>query len=285
MTRTRFAIPLAIDLILNDKEPTVPASLMLDRLKSLLVNVQADREQGRREVLARRDELIARGTPEVLLTGMQLQAARTTAVTIRWDNWPGKFVCGHICDLNPVLDGPSFGLANQDFAFAKFAAMELGRALKASVRLESTFNGSIETEFTPKDTSAADWIQNYYNLLDSSGASHDPVTKTITPFPKRQPRLRELESWQRTIKNAVVRFLELSRKVNADSITDGFSTYAKYADQYVSELSEFGEIKHCWSVDLEESHHNQAFIEYDDWFALIRLSGVPSGLLAPGSAV
>ena len=29
----------------------------------------------------------------------------------------------------------------------------------------------------------------------------------------------------------------------------------------------------CWSVDLDETHHNQAFIEYSDWFALITLSG------------
>jgi hypothetical protein len=283
MTRTRFAIPLAIDLILSDKESTVPATIMLDRLKGSRAHVEADREQGRREVFERRDELIARGTPEVLLTGMPLQAERTTAVTIRWDDWPANSVSGHICDSNPSLDGLSFGLANQDFAFAKFAAIELGRALGASARLESTFNHSIETEFAPKETGALAWIQDYYNLLDSSGATYDPVSQTFTPFPQRNPQLRTLEPWQEILERAVVRFLEQYRKANSDAITEGFSTYESYARQYVLELSEFGAVKDCWSVDLDESHHNQAFIEYDAWFALIRLSGVPRGLLARGA--
>ncbi len=46
------------------------------------------------------------------------------------------------------------------------------------------------------------------------------------------------------------------------------------------ELCEFGSVEHCWSVELEGSHHNEALIEYSDWLALIQLSGVPSGLLS-----
>lgn len=283
MVPRRFAIPLAIDIILNDKEPTVTASIMLDRLNGLEAHVVADREQGKREVLARRDELIARGTPEVLLTGIPLQAERTTAVTIRWDDWPSNYVGGHIFDSNPELDGPSFGLANQDFAFAKFAAIELGKALKASPRLESDSSRSIETEFIPKESSASKWIEDYYAMLDSSGASYDPVSDTFTPFPKRNPVLRSLEPWQEVLESAVVRFLRQYRKANSDAITAGFSSYEAYAKQYVHELSEFGTVRCCWSVDLNESHHNQAFIEYDDWFALIRLSGVPRGLLVSGT--
>ncbi len=283
MIRRRFAIPLAIDIILNDKEPMVTASIMLDRLNGLLAHVVADREQGKREILARRDELIARGTPEVLLTGMPLQAERTTAVTIRWNEWPNNDVGGHVFDSNPELDGPSFGLANQDFAFAKFAAIELGKALKASPRLESNSSRSIETEFIPKESSASKWIKDYYAMLDSSGATYDPVSQTFTPFPQRHPVLRLLDPWQEVLESAVVRFLQQYRKENSDAITEGFSSYEEYARQYVHELSEFGTVRCCWSVDLDESHHNQAFLEYDDWFALIRLSGVPRGLLGSGT--
>jgi hypothetical protein len=281
MTPSRVAIPLAIDIILTDQLPTVPASLLLERLTSSLLHVEVDRERGRREVLARRDELIARGTPEVLLTGMPLQAEGTTAVNISWDDWPGNCVDGHVFDSNPELDGPTFGLEHQDFAFAKFAAIELGRALKASPRLESNSSRSIETEFIPKETSASKWIAGYYALLDSSGATYDPVSQTFTPFPQRHPVLRVLDPWQEVLEKAVLRFLQQYRKVNSDTITNGFSTYEDYARQYVRELSEFGTVKRCWSVDLDESHHNQALIEYDDWFAQIRLSGVPRGLLAP----
>ena len=106
-----------------------------------------------------------------------------------------------------------------------------------------------------------------YALLDSSGATYDPVTKNFTPFPERHPQLRALDPWQEILEKAADRFLEQSRKANSDAITEAFSTYAEYARQYVHELSEFGTIKHCWSVDLDESHHNQAYIEYDEWFA------------------
>lgn len=281
MARSRTAIPLSIDLILRDTTFIVPATLLLERLTQLKAHVENDRERGRREVLENRDELLAKGTPEILLAGLQPLAERTFAVTIRWDEWPGNQLKGHISDANPCLDSPSFGVKHHEFAFTKFASMELGKALNASVRLTSKYGSSIETEFFPKETTPTEWVQDYYATLDASGARHDPDTKTITPFPKRHPMLRELDSWQGIIELAVVRFLEQSRKANADDITEGFSTYVEYANLYTKELSEFGTIKHCWSVELDESHHNQAFIEYDEWFALIRLSGVPSGLFDP----
>ena len=85
-----------------------------------------------------------------------------------------------------------------------------------------------------------------------------------------------MKIWQQIVPEswAVVSFLEQNREINSDAITEGFSTYAEYAKCYVKELCDFGTLEHCWAVDLDESHHNQAFFEYSDWFALVRLSGV-----------
>lgn len=279
MVHSPNAIPLSIDLILSDTTSMVPATVLLERLKQLQAHVEIDRERGRREVLARRDELLAKGTPEVLLTGMPSQAELTYAVTLRWDDWPDNCVEGHICDINPHLDGPSFGILHQDFSFARFAAIEIEQALGASVRLMSIYGSSIETEFFPKRISPLEWIQDHYANLDSCCWRHDPITMTSMPFPIRKPELRELEPWQVTMENGVSLFLEQLRKVNADEIAREFPSYADYARKYVQELCDFGSIEHCWSVELEGSHHNEALIEYSDWMVLIKLSGVPRGLL------
>jgi hypothetical protein len=283
MNHSHTAIPLSIDLILRDDVPIVSASSLLERLKLLQahveIDVQIDHERARSEILARRDELLAKGVPKWLLTDLPSQAERTFAVSIRWAEWPDNYVDGHISDIDPCLDYPSFGTAYHDFDFAKFAANELKEALGAWVRLTSTSGRSIETEFYAKTTTPIKWIQDYYATLDSSGASFDPNTQISTPFPLRQPGLREIDSWQDTIEAAVVAFLEQMRSHSADQIARDFSTYPAYAKQFVNELTEFGSINHCWSVELEEAYHNEAIVEYSDWLALIRLSGVPRGLL------
>ena len=284
MVHSPNAIPLSIDLILSDTTTTVPATLLLERLTKLQAHVEIDRERGRREVLERRNELLVNGTPEVLLTGMPSLAERTCAVTVRWEAWPNNCVEGHITDANPCLDSPSFGILHHDFSFAKFAAIELEQALEASVRLTSIYGHSIGTDFFPKRLSPIEWIQDYHAKLDSCGARHDPVTKTSIPFPIRKTELRELDPWAVTIKSAAIRFLEQLRKVNADEIVEDFPTYEAYAQKYVEELGDFGSIEHCWSVELEGSHHNEALIEYSDWLALIQLSGVPRGLLMESPA-
>ncbi|MCE3018844.1 MAG: hypothetical protein ACK56W_15345 [Pirellula sp.] len=283
MNHSHTAIPLSIDLILSDDVPIVPATSLLERLKKLQayveIDVQVDQVRARSEILARRDELLAKGVPKWLLTDLPSQAERTFVVNIRWAEWPDNYVHGQISNVNPCLDYPSFGTAYHDFEFTKFAATELKDALGAWVRLKSTYGRSIETEFYAKTKTPIKWIQDYYATLDSSGASFDPITQSSIPFPIRHPGLKELDSWQDTIETAVVAFLEQLRKDNADDIAKDFSTYAAYAKRFVNELSEFGSINHCWSVELEESYHNEAIVEYSDWLALIRLSGVPRGLL------
>jgi hypothetical protein len=282
MVRSPNAIPLSIDLILSDTTSTVPATLLLDRLKKLQAHVEIDRDRGRREVLERRNELLVNGTPEVLLTGMPSLAQRTYAVTVRWDSWPNNCVEGHITDANPCLDSPSMGILHHDFSFAKFAALELEQALGASARLTSIYGHSIGTDFFPKRLSPIEWIQDYHAKLDSCGSRYDPITKTSIPFPIRKPELRELHAWQVTMENAAIQFLGQLRKVNADEIVEEFQSYEAYAQKFVEELCEFGAVEHCWSVELDGSHHNEALIEYSDWLALIQLSGVPRGLLAEG---
>lgn len=280
MHRSNPAIPLSIDIILGDTPSIVPASSLLELLTQSRAHVEIDREQGRREVLERRDELLANGTPEVLLTGMQSLAERTYAVTVRWDDWPDNCVEGYICDVNPHLDSPSFGILHHDVSFAKFAAFELAQAFGASVRLTSIYGHSVGTDFFPKRISPIEWIQDYYAKRDSCGSSYDPITRTFIPFHIREPELRELDPWQVILENGVMRFLGQLRKVNADEIAEDFTSYAAYAAKYVEELRDFGSIEHCWSVELDQTHHNEVLIEYSDWLALIQLSGVPRGLLA-----
>lgn len=283
MNHSHTAIPLSIDLILRDDVPIVPATSILERLKQLQahveINVQVDEGPARSEILARRDELLAKGVPKWLLTDLPSQAERSFAVSIRWAEWPDNFVDGHVSDVNPCLSYPSFETAYHDFEFTKFAATELKEALGAWVRLKSIHGRSIEVEFYAKTTTPIKWIQDYYATLDSGHSSFDPITQTSIPFHIRHPGLRELDSWRDTIEAAVVAFLEQMRSYSAEQIARDFSTYPAYAKQFVKELTEFGSVNHCWSVELEESGHNEAIVEYSDWLALIRLSGVSRGLL------
>jgi hypothetical protein len=101
----------------------------LGRLKQLqahvVIDVQVDQGRASSEILARRDELLAKGVPEFLLSDLPSQAERSFAVSIRWAEWLDNYVDGHISDIDPCLDYPSFGTAYHDFDFAKFAATYL----------------------------------------------------------------------------------------------------------------------------------------------------------------
>ena len=134
----------------------------------------------------------------------------------------------------------------------------------------------------PKSLRRCWWLSAFFQVAEVSNlllALGFPLEVADVALIRSQPSINVNDVSKPLIETAVVAFLEQLRKDNADDIAKDFSTYAAYAKRFVNELSEFGSINHCWSVELEESYHNEAIVEYSDWLALIRLSGVPRGLL------
>lgn len=274
------AIPFEILLCARESEASfIPREDILGRLTWAFPDIEMDAERGEREVLARMRQKLDMGMPEVFVRSMPKQAADTSYVAVRWPQWPHNRVWGHVNGLHPDDGCPlHFVCEPHDFALLKFAAGELATALGMDLYLETTFNHAVETESWPGSLDPLEWIRQRYAALDENHFVDDPETGECLPAPKRSPTLRELPNWPETLRRALCRYLRAYRRENAEAMTRGFATFEDYAAAYVREIAEFAPVRHCWSVELEESHHNEVLIDHGEWLTRIDLKGVPRGL-------
>jgi hypothetical protein len=61
-------------------------------------------------------------------------------------------------------------------------------------------------------------------------------------------------------------------------MTHGFTSFEDYATAYVRELDEFAPVRHCWTVKLNQSHHNEVIVDHGAWLTRINLNGVSTRL-------
>jgi hypothetical protein len=279
----RPAIPF--DIILSPRETEesyVPPDELLGRLTRAFPNSEIDRERGKRDVLQRMQELLDIGTPEIIVEGHPMLAERTSYVAVRWPDWPGNLISGHISGLERELDGLYFHSESHNFAFLKFAAGQLATAFNMKHSLQTPYNKAIETASWPEPPDPLEWIQARYARLDSCTGRYDPDTKTFSPLPRRIPVLQELADWPERLHRGLCHYLEEYRRCNSDAMTHGFTSFEDYATAYVRELDEFSPVGHCWSVQLDQSHHNEVLVDHGEWLTRINLSGVPTGIFESG---
>jgi hypothetical protein len=193
----RLAIPFDIVLFpCETEEWYIPPEELLERLTRAFPNAEIDRERGKREVLQHMQELLDLGTPEIMVHGLPKLAERTSYVAVRWPDWRGNLVWGHIGGLDRELEGLHFHCALPNFAFLKFAAGQLATVFNMKLLLRTPFNKAIETESWPGPVDPLEWIRARYAMLDSCMDEYDPDTKAFLPLPRRIPRLHELVNWQ-----------------------------------------------------------------------------------------
>lgn len=275
----RPAIPFEIMLFERETEADlIPGEEVLRRLKVAFPDAEIDPERGRREVLQSMQKLLDLGAPEAMVQGYRGLAERTSHVTVCWPNWPGQSVTGHVSGLQPGLEELYFKSERHDFEFIRFAARQLAAALDMRFILRTPFNEAVETEAWPTCLDPREWIEAHYAELDEGHFIEDPTTGECLPAPRRHPVLREISDWPTRLQRAVRRYLEEYPRRNADAMTQGFDSFETYATAYVGEVDAFAPVRHCWSVDLDESHHNEVLIDHGDWLTLIDLSGVATRL-------
>lgn len=273
------AIPFKIHLYAGETEEWyIPPQELLARLTSVFPDAELDKERGKREVLEHMQEMLDMGTPELIVQGLPALAEQTTYVTVRWADWPGNRVTAHLSGLETGNERLVFSCEIHDFEFLKFAAGKLTAAFNMHHFLQTRHSHSIETESWPAPFDPLEWIRDSYAQIDEY-SRFDPATESFSP-PKYVPTLSELPNWPETLHRALCRYLNGERRVNAELRTHGFAGFEEYATAYVKELSEFAPVRHCWSVELDASHHNEVLIDHGNWLTRVRLSGVPKGILS-----
>lgn len=276
----RAAIPFDIHLYRRETERFfIPPEEHLAQLTSAYPNAEIDKELGKRKVLAGMQEMLDKGTPEEIVRGLPALAEQTTFVAVRWADWPNNRVSAL---LNGIEDGPlKFSCETHDFAFLKFAAVELAAVFTMNSSLQTPYGGSVETESWLGPFDALTWICDDYAQMDSASGTYDPNTKTFVPAPRRRPTLLELPNWTETLHRGLCRYLDAYRRCNSEAMTQGFASFEQYATAYIKELGEFAPVHHCWSVELDAPHHgNKVLIDHGQWLTRINLSGVPKGILS-----
>lgn len=245
-----------------DDERFIDAHEIARRVQQACPNVVIDWRRGEEWVEASLQELIDRGTPEVILASHRRQFGRTAYISLTYPDWPNQPVYTIVSGIQRELGDSLFLEVTDPFHLdlLKRGAQEFAAALSFEYFLGTSHKSRV------------------IRTVTTSGRN-DPVAFVRWDMPaEHNPTLtlRELTDWKATTRQAVVRWLALCEyKDEIQKITAGFASHAAVADAVVNELEAIAPVERGWAIDIAAMpYKNAILLDHGDWMTILHLAGV-----------
>lgn len=257
-----IALPLHARLYPKaDDESFVDAREIARRVQQALPGAVVDWARGDAWVQDSLQELIARGTPEVILAGHRHLFGQTVYISRAYPDWPERPVFTIVSGIQREAGDALFLKVTLpfDLDLLKRGAADFAAALDFEYCLCCDRNGVIRT-------------------VTSTGQK-DPMEFLRWDLPADiypTVRLHGLANWKKTIGNAVAGWLgacEYRDKIK--TLTEGFASDVAFADAVIRELDAIAPVERGFAIDVTGApHQNRILLDHEDWMTMVQLLGV-----------